>query len=97
MDKSAQPPAATLATQPAVVDWQSYFAMRQAAEQAFTPPQSELPGHLVRWYNGAYPDVPMRMTYYQPRIPPAWEMRCLDFQKPEPNAVVNSSEVLPFF
>jgi hypothetical protein len=105
MDTSAQPPAATLATQPAVVDWQRYFAMLQAAQGAFTPPQIELPGNLVRWYNGAYPDVPMppnvftdpTMTYYAPRLPPAWEMRNVDFQKPQSDVVVTPSEVLPFF
>jgi hypothetical protein len=105
MDTSAQPPAAALATQPALVDWQRFFAMQQAAQDAFTPPQSELPYHLVSWLNGAEKDVPMppnvftdpTMTYYQPRLPPSWEMRCVDFQKPAPNAIVTPSDVPPFF
>jgi hypothetical protein len=105
MDTSAQPPAATLATQPALVDWVRHFAVQRAAQDAFTQPQSEVPGNLVRWYNGAYPDVPMlpnvttdpTLTYHAPRIPPAWEMRCVDFQTPTPAAPINTSEVLPFF
>jgi hypothetical protein len=105
MDTSAQPPAATLATQPALVDWARVFATQQAAQNAYTQPQSEVPGNLVRWYNGAYPDVPMppnvttdpNLTYHMPRLPAAWEMRCADIQTPTPMVAINPSEVLPFF
>jgi hypothetical protein len=86
---------APLSTQPAVVDWPSYFAQRQAQMNHFSiDPNPQIPETQASFYNWTpslqppmHPNQgtqPHLFVYYPPRLPKEWDLSFTRFQLPGP-------------
>jgi hypothetical protein len=77
---------------PALVDWNSYFAYRQAQmNYNAIDPNPETKENLASFYNLRPPLLPVapsmatdpgRFIYYPPALPKAWDLSLVHFQRP---------------
>jgi hypothetical protein len=80
---------------PALVDWPLYFAHQQALMNHFAiDPNPETKENNVSFYNLRPPLLPVlpsmatdpgRFIYYPPRLPKAWDLSLVNFQRPGPS------------
>jgi hypothetical protein len=88
--KSGMIKGASIATAPAMVDWDALAAQKQLVRDYCDPHNVEVPRNLSSFYNYHNMDGPMipnavleqTMTYFPPLLPKEWSMAESDFQRP---------------
>jgi hypothetical protein len=88
--KSSGIKGASIATAPALVDWNALAAQKQSVMDYCEPHNVEVPRNVSGFYNYHNLDGPMlpnavleqSMTYFPPRLPKEWSMAESNFQHP---------------